>query len=213
MRGYTQDALALFFYGLFGGVVRKNFSDYCEGGASAIESDLSRPDVSVRVEITGLRGARLDVQQAEAGASESTVAGAPIKFEVSARLEEKERRSGKIVVLFFLTVGTKPSVVKFELEGYATMTGRDDDLVKMLEVDPKTGVPLVFHRVYQHLFMAIYLLADLMGTIYPPPDLLFSTKQSTPSDSTVTEMPVQSAQKVTAGSPREEEKTISAEKG
>jgi len=173
---------------------------------------LSRLDVAVRVEITGLKGARLDTQRAETGASESTVAGAPIKFDVSARLEEKERRSGKIVVLFVLTVGTKPSVVKFELEGYATMTGRDDALVKMLEVDPKTGVPLVFHRIYQHLFMAIYLLAELMGTIYPPPDLLFSTRQIMPSDSTVTEVEAQSAQHVTADLPKEEEKTISSEK-
>lgn len=157
----------------------------------------------------------MDAQRAEAGASESTVTGAPIKFDVSAKLEEKERRTGKIIVLFGLTVGTKPSVVKFELEGYATMTGRDDALGKMLEVDPKTGVPMVFHRVYQHLFMAIYLLADLMGTIYPAPDLLFSPKQSMPSDSIATEMkaqPAQPAQQVTEEEPKEAEKTISAEK-
>lgn len=166
-----------------------------------IESDLSGLDVSVSVEITGLRGVRLDVQKAEPGASESTVAGAPIKFDVSARLEEKERRTGKIVVFFVLTIGTKPSVVKFELEGYATMTGRDDAVAKMLEVDPKTGVPLVFHRVYQHLFMAIYLLADLMSAIYPPPDLLFLTKTK-----------AQSSQEVTAHSSTEEEGTVSAEK-
>lgn len=157
------------------------------GGASAIESSLNRLDVSVRVEITSLRGNRLDAKKAEE-LPESTVANAPIKFDVNARLEEKERRNGKIVVLFVLTIGTKPSLVKYEVEGYAKMTGKDEALVKMLEVDPKTGVPFVFHRIYQHLFMAIYLMANLMETIYPPPELFFSAKQNIPSNSTGIEM-------------------------
>lgn len=136
-----------------------------------IESNLDLLDVSVRVEISSVRGARLEGGMI-AGASGS--AAGPVKFDVSARLEEKERKSGKIVVFFVLSVGTKPSIVKFELEGYATLMGKDEALSKMLEVDPKTGVPFVFHRVYQHSFMAIYLLATLMDSMYPPPDLLFS---------------------------------------
>lgn len=143
-----------------------------------IESNLDLLDVSVRVAITVVRGARLE--GGVGGGAGGTVVGAsgsvsgPMKFDVSARLEEKERRNGQIVVFFVLSVGTKPSVVKFELEGYATLTGKDEALGKMLETDPKTGVPFVFHRVYQHSFMAIYLLATLMDSIYPPPDLLFS---------------------------------------
>ena len=88
------------------------------------------------------------------------------------------------MVFFVLSVGTKPRVVKFELEGYATLTGREEALGKMLEVDPKTSVPFVFHRVYQHSFMAIYLLATLMDTIYPPPDLLFSGERQMGTSST-----------------------------
>ena len=165
-------------------------------------------DVSVRVEISGVRGVRLEggfgsgASGAVVGASGS-VSG-PVKFDVSARLEEKERRSGKIVVLFVLAVGTKPSVVKFELEGYATLTGRDEALGKMLEVDPKTGVPFVFHRVYQHSFMAIYLLATLMGTIYPPPDLLFSGERHVGTGSTETKSEsegVQHEQSVSSAQP------------
>jgi len=174
-----------------------------------IESSLDLLDVSVRVEIAGVRGARLE---GGAGGGVVGVSGSiagPVKFDVSARLEEKERRSGKIVVFFVLSVGTKPSVVKFELEGYATMTGRDEALSKMLEVDPKTGVPFVFHRVYQHSFMAIYLLATLMGTIYPPPDLLFSGERHVGTGLTATKseneqaesgQSVKSTQQVTSGS-------------
>jgi len=159
----------------------------------------------VSVEISGVRGVRLEggVRGAAGGEAvgESGSAGGPVKFDVSARLEEKERRSGRIVVLFVLTVGTKPSVVKFELEGFATLSGRDESLGKMLEVDPKTGVPFVFHRVYQHSFMAIYLLATLMDTIYPPPDLLFSGERRVGTGPTATKsenVEAQSGQSVTS---------------
>jgi len=138
-------------------------------------------DVSVRVAITGVRGARLGGR--ETSGAHGSVNG-PVKFDVSAKLEEKEHKSGQIIVFFMLSVGTKPSVVKYELEGYATLTGKEDALAKMLEVDPKNGVPFVFHRIYQHSFMAIYLLATLMDTIYPPPDLLFSGERHVGTSST-----------------------------
>jgi hypothetical protein len=160
-------------------------------------------DVSVRVEILGVRGARLEGGGVGGVAGVSGSVGGPVKFDVSARLEEKERRSGKIVVFFVLSVGTKPSVVKFELEGNATLTGKDEALGKMLEVDPKTGVPFVFHRVYQHSFLAIYLLATLMGSIYPPPDLLFSGERHVGTGVTATKSEnkeVESAQQVTTSS-------------
>jgi hypothetical protein len=95
-------------------------------------------------------------------------------FDVNAKLEEKERKSGRRVVSFVLTVGTKPSVVKFEVEGLATLEGKNPDIEKLLEVNPETKIPLLLHRVYQHVFTSTFLLATLLGTSYPPPDLLFS---------------------------------------
>jgi len=137
---------------------------------SAIESSVSWVDVSVLVEITSLLGVRLG----------GDVGAEPVRFDVSAKLEERERRSGRVVILFGLAVRTKPSVVKYEVEGSATLTGKDTVIDRVLEVDPKSKVPFVFHRVYQHVFTAIYMLASLMGTIYPPPDLLFSGGQGVP---------------------------------
>ena len=137
---------------------------------SAIESSVSWVDVSVLVEITSLLGVRLG----------GDVGAEPVRFDVSAKLEEKERRSGRVVILFGLAVRTKPSVVKYEVEGTATLTGRDALIGKVLEVDPESKVPFVFHRVYQHVFTAIYMLASLMGTIYPPPDLLSPGGQGVP---------------------------------
>ena len=125
-------------------------------------------DVSVLVEITSLLGTRLSEE----------VGSTAVRFDVTAKLEEKERQSGKVVVLFGLTVRTKPNVVKYEVEGKATLSGKDSLIETILKIDPESKIPLVFHRVYQHVFTAIYALASLMGTIYPPPDLLFSGKQA-----------------------------------
>ena len=93
-------------------------------------------------------------------------------------MEEKERKSGRVVVNFTLTISTKPSVVKFEVGGMATVDGKDSDIKKMLEVDPETKVPLLLHRVYQQVYKAIFLLAAIVNVPNPPPDLLFFTTKT-----------------------------------
>ena len=121
------------------------------------------------VEITSLLATRLNEQAGSAG----------VRFDVTAKLEEKERKSGAVVVLFGLVVRTKPNVVKYEVEGTATLTGKDTLIDQVLKVDPKSNIPFVFHRVYHHVFTAIYMTASLMNTVYPPSDLLFAGKQGT----------------------------------
>ena len=123
-----------------------------------------------------------------------------VNFDVNVKLEEKERRSGSLVVGFVLTVGTKPSVAKFEVEGMATLEGKNPDIEKLLEVDPKTKIPLLLHRVYQRVFTSTFLLATLLGTSYPPPDLFFSGEMSKPGS----EGPVEGKEK--AGEKPEEKK-------
>ncbi len=103
---------------------------------------------------------------------------ATFSFDVNAKLEEKERKSGRLVVSFVLTVGTKPSVVKFEVEGAATLSGSNTAIEKLLEVDPKTKIPLLLHRVYQRVFTTTFLLATVLDTPYPPPNLLFSSEMN-----------------------------------
>lgn len=125
----------------------------------------------MKVAIRSLSGVRLANEVQE---------GAVVNFDVKARMEEKERRSGRAAIGFALNVGTKPSVVKFEVEGIAALDGKDADINKMLEVDPETQIPFVFQRVYQHVFMSMYLLATLIDAPCPPPNLLFSGQQQMP---------------------------------
>jgi hypothetical protein len=124
-------------------------------------------DVQVVVEITSLLATRLNEQAGSAG----------VRFDVTAKLEEKERKSGVVVVVFGLVVRTKPNVVKYEVEGTATIAGKDALIDQVLKVDPKSNIPFVFHRVYQRVFTAVYMIASLINTVYPPSDLLFAGKQ------------------------------------
>lgn len=127
--------------------------------------------VAVRVKILGLSAVKL-VDEVESGKL--------INFDVKARMEEKERRSNWISVGFALSVGTKPNVVKFEVEGIATLEGKNEEIKKMLEADPETQVPLVFQRVYQQVFTSMYLLATLIDVPCPPANLLYSSEQQMP---------------------------------
>lgn len=104
-----------------------------------------------------------------------------LNFDVNVKMEEKERKSGRLMVGFVLTVNTKPSVAKFEVEGMATLEGKNPDIERLLDVDPKTKIPLLLHRVYQRVFTSTFVLATLIGTSYPPPDLLFSGRMNRPS--------------------------------
>lgn len=128
------------------------------------------PNASVKVEIISLVGVKLNVK----GEAET------VNFDVKAKLEERERKSQTIIVGFNLLLTTKPSIVKFEVEGTATLMGKDAELSKMLEVDPETKVPYVFQRIYQYAFTAMYLLSTILNAPPPPQDLLFPRKQGVP---------------------------------
>jgi len=146
------------------------------------------PNVSVKVDIISLAGVRLGVK----GSGAET-----INFDVKAKLEERERKSQIVVVSFHLLLNTKPSVVKFEVEGTATLTGKDVEISKMLEVDPETKVPYVFQRVYQYVFTAMYLLSTILNAPPPPHDLLFPHKEGVPVEDVSVQVAAEASEAVT----------------
>ncbi|MEM1589892.1 MAG: hypothetical protein QXZ68_01085 [Candidatus Bathyarchaeia archaeon] len=113
--------------------------------------------------------------------------GGTVNFDVKAKLEERERRSQMVVVGFTLQLNTKPNVIKFEVEGTATITGKDSEINKMLEVDPETKLPYVFQKVYQHTFMTMYLLSTLLNAPPPPANLLLFGSETTPTENVALE--------------------------
>lgn len=117
-----------------------------------------------------------------------------INFDVKAKLEEKEHKSQMVVIGFSLFLTTKPVVVKFEIEGTATLAGKDAEIAKMLEVDPETKVPFVFQRIYQTAFTAMYLMSTVMNAPPPPQDLLFPSKQGAPVEGVSVEVDADAAE-------------------
>jgi hypothetical protein len=131
---------------------------------------LKIPDVSVKIDLVSMVGAKMN------GKNEVET----VNFDVKVKLEEKERTSQTIVVGFALLLTTKPAIVRFEVGGTATMTGKDGDVRKMLDVDPETRVPPILQRIYQHAFTAMYLMSTMLSVPPPPRDLLYSGKQAGP---------------------------------
>lgn len=127
---------------------------------------LKTSDISIDIVIQSINGVRLN----------DTSELAVTNYDINAKLEEKERKSGHVVIQFSLLVGTKPPLVKFEVVGIVTLSGKDSTIGKILEIDPETKTPYLLHKVYQHAFMAIFLLATILNMPYPPPNLLFSPK-------------------------------------
>jgi len=151
---------------------------------SIISPTLYVPNVSVKVEITNVTAVKL----AAKGAADV------VTFDVKAKLDERERKSQLIILGFSMLLATKPPLVRFEVDGTATLTGKDQEVAKMLEVDPETKVPFVFQRIYQTAFTAMYLLSSVMNTPPPPQDLLVPPKQGVPTDDVSVEVGVDSKQ-------------------
>ena len=99
-------------------------------------------------------------------------------FDVDVKLEELERATGEAVFDFSFAINTKPSVVRFDAGGTVAVSGENDRLEKLLETDPDTKVPHLLKRVYQQIFLSIFLLAGTVNAPHPPPDLLFSSVKS-----------------------------------
>jgi len=132
---------------------------------------LDIPNVSVRVDIINVAGVKLEGNNTGI-----------INFDVKAKLEEKERRSQLVIVGFNLLVMTRPAVVKFKVEGTATLTGKDEEINKILEIDPEVRVPYVFQKVYQSAFEAMYLVSAILKTPPPPHNMLLTKRAGNKSE-------------------------------
>jgi hypothetical protein len=91
---------------------------------------------------------------------------------VNAKLEEQKRSGNQVELNFSLLITTKPNIVKYSTTGNVTLEGPSADIQKKLEANPKTKIPQILFTVYQHVFNSIYILASILNTPYPPPDLL-----------------------------------------
>jgi hypothetical protein len=131
---------------------------------------VSSEDVTIDVRLLNLAGAITD-----GNAKRDDVT--PI-FDVNVKLEEAERRTGEAVFSFAIAINTKPSVARFDVNGLVTITGKTEAMEKMLQTDPDTKVPNLLKKVYQQIFVSIYLVSGMIGAPNPPPNLLLAQPKS-----------------------------------
>ena len=86
----------------------------------------------------------------------------PVIFDFGADIEEADKSNESVTLNFKMTMDTEPAIVKFVIEGTATVSGEESEIDKLLSADPDTNVPYVFTRIYQTVYAVIFMLA---GTI------------------------------------------------
>jgi len=128
---------------------------------------MSSTEASIQVKLLNITGVRTD------GGS-STSDGTPPTFDFNVKLEELEKRSGETVFSFAIAISTKPSVAKIDLNGIVTVNGESAVVEKVLQVDPEAKVPYLLKRVYQQVFLSIFLLSSMINVPNPPPGLTSS---------------------------------------
>jgi hypothetical protein len=93
-------------------------------------------------------------------------------FDVNAKLEEQKKTTDEVSLAFNLAISTKPNVVRYTITGIVVLQGKQSEIKKRLELNPKTKIPQILFTVYQHVFKSIYMVSSILNTPYPPPDLL-----------------------------------------
>lgn len=93
-------------------------------------------------------------------------------FDVNAKLEEQKKTTDEVSLAFNLAISTKPNVVRYTITGIVVLQGKQSEIKKKLELNPKTKIPQILFTVYQHVFKSIYMVSSILNTPYPPPDLL-----------------------------------------
>lgn len=133
-------------------------------------AQMSSDEVAIEVRLTNVLGALMDGSSRRDDVTPN--------FDVNVKLEEVERRTGEAIFNFAVAINTKPSVARFDVTGTATVKGGTDTIEKLLQTDPETKVPHLLKRVYQHIFLSVFLLSAIINGPHPPPDLIFSSVKS-----------------------------------
>ena len=127
---------------------------------------MSSSEVRVDVKLLNIAGALV---------SDSKRDDVEPSFDVNVKLEEIERGASEAAFNFAIAMNTKPSIARFDVNGIVRVFGESKAVDKLLEIDPDTKVPYLLKKVYQQIFISIFLLSGIINAPHPPPDLLFSS--------------------------------------
>ncbi|MBS7615323.1 hypothetical protein KEJ18_06315, partial [Candidatus Bathyarchaeota archaeon] len=122
------------------------------------DAPMSSDEVTIDVRLVNLAGALME------GTRKDDVKP---EFDVNVKLEETERGTGEASFSFALAINTKPNIAKYDITGTVIVTGGNEVVEKLLQINPDTKVPNLLERVYERVFTSVYLLSTLISA--PPP--------------------------------------------
>jgi hypothetical protein len=122
----------------------------------------------IRVHLDRLVGTRT-----QSGESPGTVV-----FDVDVKMDEENRTNEELTIGFLISIGTKPSIVHFEVGGKAVISGGRDAFDDALEVEEGSNVPRILPIIYQRIFTSLFVISSMLESPYPPPDLIHSPTET-----------------------------------
>jgi len=110
---------------------------------------------------------------------EEATANMEATFNVNSSISESDRTDGLLKLKFSVDLETSPPAAKLRVAGLATLTGREEEIEKLLAAREQDGTPTLFMKIYQRLYPTMYLLCGSMDIPYPSPGLLRLNRTTT----------------------------------
>ena len=102
-----------------------------------------------------------------------------VTFNVNSSISESDRSDGLLKLKFAIDFETAPSAARLHASGTATLTGREEEVEKLLAAREEDGTPTLFMKIYRRIYPTMYLLCGSMGVPYPSPALLRLSRTTT----------------------------------
>ena len=106
----------------------------------------------IQAKILNILGSKLD---------EKADCSKPVKFNISANLEELERGFDNVSLGFAFVIITEPKVVKYHVESRTDIQGQIEQVKKILATHPSTKVPMILYDIYQQVYATIFVLSKI----------------------------------------------------
>ena len=101
--------------------------------------------------------------------------GSETVFDVNASLREASRDPGVLTLDFDIIFDTEPPIARISLAGSAIINGNEEEIRDLTDLENQDSTPEIFMRIYEKVYVTLYLLSGTIGMPYPTPGLLKTT--------------------------------------
>jgi hypothetical protein len=103
------------------------------------------------------------------GRGKSLVPGA---FQVSAKIDEEERKDNRLDLSFLLTLSDPKSMVTYEFRGFCAIKGNPASFDHLMGSPDGSRLPRILDVIYQKVYPSVFMLAGMTSSPYPQSTVL-----------------------------------------